>query len=81
MACDVKLRVIEDEPVRLLVSESMVVRMAQLPWYEGAYAVTPAVTVQTLPTMDTAMVENVTVAAIPYAETPNAAGGLTASIA
>jgi hypothetical protein len=81
MACDVKLRVIEDEPVRLLVNESVVIRSVQLPWYEGPYAVTPAVTAQTLSTTDTAMVDDVTVAAIPYTETPNAAGGLTASIA
>jgi len=81
MACDVKLRVIEDEPVRLLVNESVVIRVVQLPWYEGPYAVTPAVNAQTLSTTDTAMVDDVTVAAIPYVETPNAAGGLTASIA
>jgi hypothetical protein len=53
----------------------------QLPWYEGPYAVTPAVNAQTLSTTNTAMVDDVTVAAIPYTETPNAAGGLTASIA
>ena len=81
MACDVKLRVIEDEPVRLLVNESVVIRAVQLPWYEGPYAVTPAVNAQTLSTTDTVMVDDVTVAAIPYTETPNAAGGLTASIA
>ena len=81
MACDVKLRVIEDEPVRLVVRESVISRTAQFPWYEGPYAVTPAVNAQTLSTTDTAMVDDVTVAAIPYTETPNAAGGLTASIA
>lgn len=81
MACDVKLRVIEDEPVRLIVRESVVIRVVQLPWYEGPYSVTPAVNAQTLSTTDTAMVDDVTVAAIPYVETPNAAGGLTASIA
>lgn len=52
-----------------------------LPWYEGAYVVTPKVGEQTLETRNKSMRNDVTVEAIPYSEVSNPSGGLTANIA
>lgn len=54
--------------------------MMDMPTYMGAYAVTPAAATQTLPTAGCFLHTDVVVAAIPYAELPNAGGGLTAVI-
>ena len=53
---------------------------AMPPDYAGAYAVTPSAAAQTLPTAGHILYADVAVAAIPYAESPNAGGGLTAVI-
>lgn len=51
-----------------------------LPTYSGDYEVVPATTLQTLDTGGKLMQEDVTVAAIPYQETSNLAGGTTVNI-
>lgn len=49
-------------------------------WYEGAYEITPKINEQVMPTQDKTMREDVTIFAIPYAETTNIGGGYTATI-
>lgn len=51
-----------------------------LPEYEGIYEVTPRKIEQTLPTKNRSLNKDVTVYAIPYAETTNPAGGTTVVI-
>ena len=52
----------------------------KLPYYEGAYEVTPRKVEQVLATKNKSMSDNVTVFSIPYAEVSNLGGGLTATI-
>ena len=51
-----------------------------VPLYDGAYDVTPAVDAQTLPTAQKFLTSNIDVAAIPYAEVSNNSGGKTVII-
>ena len=53
---------------------------SEYPDYTGETTVTPSRTAQTLATKDTVLRENIVVEAVPYTETPNAAGGVTAAI-
>lgn len=50
------------------------------PVYDGNYAVTPAVTEQTLKTAQKKMVADVKIKKIPYFEVSNNSGGTTATI-
>lgn len=49
--------------------------------YRGSTRIVPGIREQILPTRERAMEEDLTVAAVPYAEEENAAGGITARIA
>lgn len=48
--------------------------------YDGDYIVTPSGEIQILETNQKKLLDDVTVLAIPYAETANLAGGMTANI-
>ena len=48
--------------------------ITDLPTYEGAVSVVPGIEAQTLETANTAVRSNITIAAIPYSETPNQYG-------
>lgn len=48
--------------------------------YEGAYIITPSGEIQILETNQKKMNDDVTVLAVPYAETANSAGGITVTI-
>lgn len=52
----------------------------KLPYYMGAYEVTPRKVEQILSTKNKSMSDNVTVFQIPYVEVSNIGGGLTATI-
>lgn len=51
-----------------------------LPEYNGAYSVTPNLQMQVLETAQKALMDNIKVFAIPYAEVTNNSGGITATI-
>lgn len=70
-----------DHPMDADFGEIQVVNLATLPEYEGDYAVTPKVVEQTMPTKGKAMVEDVTVRAIPFFDVSNNSGGSTVFIA
>lgn len=70
----------EGNAVELHVEQVRVVREQLFPDYTGDIAVTPATAAQTLPTRETVLREDVTVAAIPYYTTTNQSGGYTAII-
>lgn len=48
--------------------------------YEGDYIITPSGEIQVLETSQKKMQDDVTVLAVPYAETANSAGGITVTI-
>lgn len=49
-------------------------------WYDGDYEITSSTIDQTMPVQNKTMREDVTILAIPYAETINLSGGYTATI-
>ena len=51
-----------------------------IPTYEGDYIVIPSVEPQSLSTKNTKMAQDLGIAAIPYAEVSNTAGGTTVTI-
>lgn len=51
-----------------------------LPYYEGAYVVTPKVREQELETANKSMTTDVLVESIPYTEVSNPSGGMTITI-
>lgn len=51
-----------------------------LPYFDGAYIVTPKVSSQTLQTKSKSMDDDIQVQAIPYAEVSNPSGGKTVTI-
>lgn len=53
---------------------------AELPVYDGAYSVTPAVSEQTLETAQTFVDADIRIEKIPYSEVSNNSGGMTATI-
>jgi len=61
-------------------NETTVRYNGDLELYSGDYNVTPKTTLQVLPTAQKAMMDNVKVFAIPYAEVSNVSGGITATI-
>lgn len=68
------------------VQKSLTVRLAvnmsdvYIEEYDGAYVVIPRAEAQTLPTENKKMRDDVSILGIPYAETTNQAGGMTAAI-
>ncbi len=77
----IHLRAEEQSRVARLHAEHVrVVRDSALPEYRGETTVTPSTAVQTLPTADTVMREDVTVREIPFYTTTNPSGGYTAII-
>ena len=61
-------------------NEATVRYNGELPEYTGAYNVTPNTQLQTLETAQKALMDNIKVFAIPYAEVTNTSGGITATI-
>lgn len=68
----------ESVPIDITIDEGT--GGGKLPYYEGAYEVTPRKVEQILATKDKSMSDNVTVFSIPYQETTNVGGGYTAVI-
>lgn len=68
----------ENVPIDITIDEGT--GGGKLPYYEGAYEVTPRKVEQILATKDKSMSDNVTVFSIPYQETSNVGGGYTAVI-
>lgn len=66
---------------RQRVTMKMHIAGVGIEWYEGEYIVIPETYDQTLATELKRMRDDVTVLAIPYVETTNPAGGITAAIA
>jgi len=60
--------------------EALVRYNGDLAEYAGPYSVTPKTGLQTLETAQKALMENIKVFAIPYAEVSNNSGGITATI-
>lgn len=65
----------ESVPIDITIDEGT--GGGKLPYYEGAYEVTPRKVEQILATKDKSMSDNVTVEAIHYAEVENPSGGKT----
>ena len=74
---DISLRHAIDGEVGVIT----VIKDYELPIYDGDYVVTPKVVEQYLETDNRAMVDDVTILAIPFYETSNPAGGNTVFIA
>lgn len=71
---------IRDEPVEVDVDSVTVVHDSNIPRYTGDYEVTPQTVAQVLPTGGKLMTDDVDIRAIPYWETSNQSGGITAII-
>lgn len=56
------------------VDEYVTMYDTELPTYAGAVDITPSNAAQTIPTKNTAMADNITVQAVPFAEIPNEYG-------
>ena len=67
-----------EESFKCEFGEFLIIHTAD--WYEGSYEVTPHIGGQILPTKEKTMRDDLTVNAIPYAETTNIGGGYTATI-
>lgn len=76
----VNVDIIDDTTIPLEISVQDGVGGGKLPYYEGAYEVTPRKVEQVLATRNKSMSDDVTVFSIPYAEVSNLGGGLTATI-
>ena len=80
MSCMIPLRVLSrDSPIALTV-EQMRGIAEELPEYDGAYDVRPALENQTIPTRGKKMVNDMTVEGIPLAAVSNPFGGVTVTI-
>lgn len=73
-----KIRIRPPQPVKVTIAGSGGGTI--YPEYDGAYAVTPAVEGQALPTAQRLMREDLTVRAIPFFDVTNPAGGSTVYI-
>lgn len=67
-------------PIPMNAEQVRVIYDSPYPEYKGSTEVTPQVIGQTLPTRNTLMKNDITIAAIPYYETSNLKGGYTAII-
>ena len=68
------------KPIPMNAEQVRVIYDSPYPEYKGFTEVTPQVIGQTLPTQNTLVKQDITIAAIPYYETTNLKGGYTAII-